>query len=96
MYTLHLDVGACEFNRVQKFECLGTLITRNNEIQEEMKARTHAGNRRCFESNKLSRMPSKSLKAQLYRTLIRPVVMYGCENRTLHTIITSEYLCEKF
>jgi hypothetical protein len=31
-------------------------------------------------------MLSKSLKVQLYRTLIRPVVMYGCETWTLHKI----------
>jgi len=65
---------------------LGTLLTQNNEIQEEIKARIHAGNRCYFGMNKLfkSRMLSMSLKVQLYRTLIRPVVMYGWETWTLH------------
>jgi hypothetical protein len=84
----HLEVGAYKFSRVQKFKYLGTLITQNNEIQEEIKARIHASNRCYFGLNKLfkSRMLSKRLKVQLYRTLIRPVVMYGCETWTLHNI----------
>jgi len=84
----HLEVGAYKFNRVQKFQYLGTLITQNNEIQEEIKARIHAVNRCYFGLNKLfkSRILSKNLKIQLYRTLIRPVVMYGCETWTLHKI----------
>jgi hypothetical protein len=84
----HLEVGAYKFNRVQKFKYLCSLLTQNNEIQEEIKARIHAGNKCYFGLNKLfkSRMLSKSLKIQLYRTLIRPVVMYGCETWTFHKI----------
>lgn len=66
----HLEVGAYKFNRVQKFKYLGTLITQNN-IQEEIKARIHTGNRCYFGLNQLfkSRMLSKSLKVQLYEHL---------------------------
>lgn len=84
----HLEVGAYKFKRVQKFQYLGTLITQNNEIQGEIKARINAGSRCFFGLNKLfkSRILSKNLKIQLYITLIRPVVMYGCETWRLHKI----------
>jgi len=84
----HLEVRAYKFSRVKKFKYLGTLVIQNNEIQKEIRARIHASNRCYFGLNKLfkSKMLSKNLKVHLYRTLIPPVVMYGCETWTLHKI----------
>jgi len=48
--THHLEVGTYQFNRVQEFKYLDTLITiytnltQNNEIQEEIKTRIQTGN----------------------------------------------------
>jgi hypothetical protein len=54
-------------------------------IQEEIKRRLHSGNA-CYHSvqNLLSsRLLSKYVKVRLYKTIILPVVLYGCETWSL-------------
>jgi hypothetical protein len=55
--------------------------TRNqNLIQEEIKRRLNSGNA-CYHSvqNLLSsRLLSKNIKMRIYKTIILPVVLYGC------------------
>ena len=66
---------------VEEFKYLGTTITDQNSIQEEIKSRLKSGNA-CYHSvqNLLSsRLLSKNLKIKIYRTIILPVVLYGCE-----------------
>ena len=67
--------------RVEEFKYLGTTITDQNSIQEEIKSRLKLGNA-CYHSvqNLLSsRLLSKNLKIKIYRTIILPVVLYGCK-----------------
>jgi len=62
-----------------------TTITDQNSIQEEIKSRLKLGNA-CYHSvqNLLSsRLLSKNLKIKIYRTIILPVVLYGCETWSL-------------
>jgi len=80
-----LEVGQYKFQRVKEFKYLGSILTDKNDELTEIKARLQSGNK-CYYglSNMLkARAISKNLKIQLYRTLIRPVVMYGCEVWTL-------------
>jgi len=76
-----LEVKNYKFKRVQQFKYLGTLITQQNEIGTEIKARIQAANKCYFGLTKLlkSRVISKNLKSQIYQTLIKPVVTYGSE-----------------
>jgi len=60
---------------------LGTTLTNQNYIAEEIKGRLRSGNA-CYHSvqNLLSsRLLSKNLKIKIYRTKILSVVLYGCE-----------------
>jgi glutamate synthase domain-containing protein 1 len=60
-------------------------ITNQNLIQEEIKRRLNSGNA-CYHSvqNLLSfRLLSKSIKTRIYKTVILPVVLYGCETWSL-------------
>ena len=69
------------FERVEEFKYLGTTLTNQNSIPEEIKNRLRSGNA-CYHSvqNLLSsRLLSKNLKMKIYRTIILPVVLYGCE-----------------
>ena len=69
------------FERVEGFKYLGTTLTNQNSIAEEIKHRLWSGND-CYHSvqNLLSsRLLSKNLKIKMYRTIILPVVLYGCE-----------------
>ena len=72
-------------NSLEEFKYLGTTLTNQNYIAEETKNRLRPGNA-CYHSvqNLLtSRLLSKSLKIKIYRTIILPVVLYGCETWSL-------------
>ena len=73
------------FESVEDFKYLGTTLTNQNSIPEEIKSRLRSGNT-CYHSvqNLLSsRLLSKNLKIKIYRTIILPVVLYGCETCSL-------------
>ena len=69
------------YERVEEFKYLGITLTNQNSIAEEIKNRLRSGNA-CYHSvqNLLSsRLLSKNLKVKMYRTIIMPFVVYGCE-----------------
>ena len=71
--------------RMGEFKYLGTTLTNQNSIQKEIKSRLKLGNA-CYHSvqNLLSSsLLSKNLKIKIYRTIIFPVVLYGCETWSL-------------
>jgi len=70
---------------VEEFKYLGTTLTNQNTIAEEIKSRLRAGSA-CYHSvqNLLSsRLLSKNLKIKIYRTIILPVDLYRCETWSL-------------
>ena len=70
---------------MEEFKYLGTTLTNKNPIQEEIKSRMKLGSA-CYYSvlNILSSsLLSKNLKIKIYRTIIFPVVLYGCETWSL-------------
>jgi hypothetical protein len=81
--SVKIDNSSTE--KVEEFKYLGTKLTDQNSIQKEIKSRLKLGNA-CYHSvqNLLSsRFLSKNLKIKIYRTIILPVVLYGCENWSL-------------
>ena len=82
-HTMKVDNSSTE--RVEEFKYLGTTLTNQNSIQEEIKSRLKLGNA-CYHSvqNLLSSsLPSKNLKIKIYRTIILPVGLYRCETWSL-------------
>jgi hypothetical protein len=76
-----IKIGNRCFGNVGQFRYLGTTITNLNLIQEEIKRRLNSGNA-CYHSvqNLLSSpLLSKNIKIRIYKTIILPVVLYGCE-----------------
>jgi len=78
-YSMNIDNNSIE--RVEEFKYLGTTLTYKNSIQEGIKSRLKLGNA-CYYSvrNLLSfSLLSKKLMIKIYRTIILPVALYGCE-----------------
>jgi hypothetical protein len=70
---------------VGEFKYLGTTLTNQDSIAEEIKRRWRSGNA-CYHSvqNLLSsRLLSKNLKIKIYITIILTVVLYGSETWSL-------------
>ena len=76
-----MEVENSSIERVEEFKYLGTTLTNQISIHEEIRSRLKLGNA-CYHSvqNLLSSsLLSKNLKIKIYRTIILPVVLYGCE-----------------
>ena len=71
--------------RVEEFKYLGIMLTNKNSILEEIKRRLKLGNACYYSVENLlsSSLRSKKLKIKIYRTIILPVVLYGCETWSL-------------
>jgi hypothetical protein len=71
--------------KVAKFKYLGTTLTNQNDIRDEMKSRLNSGNACYYSVQNLlsSRLISKNLKIKIYRTVILSVVLYGCATWSL-------------
>ena len=64
---------------------MGKTLTNQNSIQEEIESRLKSGNACCHSvQNILSySLLSKNIKIKIYRTIILPVVLYGCKTWSL-------------
>ena len=73
------------FKNVEKFRYLGVTVTNTNNIREEIKSRINMGNACYYSLEKIlsSRLLSKKFKVETYKTIILPVVLYGCETWSL-------------
>jgi hypothetical protein len=66
-----MKIGNRWFENVVQFRYMGTTITNENMIQEEIKSRLNSGNA-CYHS-------VQNIKIKIYKTIILPVVLYGYE-----------------
>ena len=81
----NVEIGELEVESVHSFKYLGSTIMSDNQIEKEITERIGIGNRCAFAINKVmtSRHISQGTKLQIYKIIIRPTVLYGCETWTL-------------
>jgi hypothetical protein len=75
---------------------LGSTVTSQNFIQEEIKRESNFGNACYHSAQKLlsSQLSEKNVKIRIYKNIILPVVLYGCE--TLSLILREEHRLKVF
>jgi hypothetical protein len=81
----NIKIGNKSFERVEEFKYLGRTRTFRNSIREQINSRFKSLSA-CYHSvhSLLSyRLLSESIKIRVYRTIILPVVLCGCETWSL-------------
>jgi hypothetical protein len=76
-----MKIANRSFENVSKFKYFGTTATNKNLIHVEIKSRLNSDNI-CYHSvHKLlsSRLLSINVNVNMYKTIILPLVLYGCE-----------------
>ncbi|KAJ4441034.1 hypothetical protein ANN_10883 [Periplaneta americana] len=81
----NIKIGDLSFEEVEKFKYLGATVTNINDTREEIKRRINMGNACYYSVEKLlsSSLLSKNLKVGIYKTVLLPVLLYGCETWTI-------------
>ena len=77
----NIKIDNDSFESLEEFKFLGTILTNQNSIQEEIKSRLKSGNACCHSAQNIlsSSLLSKNIKIKVKRIIILPVVLYGCE-----------------
>ena len=70
---------------MEKFRYLGVTVTNTNDIRKEINRRINMGNANYYSLEKIlsSHLLSKKLEVNTYKTIILPIVLYGCETWSL-------------
>jgi hypothetical protein len=73
------------FEKAKQLKYFGTTLMNQNSTQEESKSRLKSRNA-CYHLMQdllLSSLLSKNIKIKIHRTIILPIVLYGCESLSL-------------
>jgi hypothetical protein len=75
-----MKIANRSFEDLAKFKYLGRKQTDQNCMYEEIKSRLNSGSAcyRSVHSLLSSRLLSRNVKVKIYKTILLPVVLYGC------------------
>ncbi|KAJ4445964.1 hypothetical protein ANN_12650 [Periplaneta americana] len=77
----NIKIEDLPFEEVEKFKYLGATVTNINDYREKIKLTINMANACYYSVEKLLSFSllSKNLKVRIFKTVILPVVLYGCE-----------------
>jgi hypothetical protein len=78
-----------KYEKAESFKNLGSVMTSLNDIETEIKSKIAVG-KKCYyalEPILKRRSRSQSIKIDLYKTIIRPAMIYGAETWTVTSTI---------
>jgi hypothetical protein len=80
-----IEIEPYTFEHVRTLTCLGTVLTKDNNVTEEVQNRIAVANRFYFSLQKhfKANLISTNMKILLYKMLVHPVVLYRTECWTL-------------
>ncbi|XP_057657852.1 uncharacterized protein LOC130894852 [Diorhabda carinulata] len=80
-----IKIGNFDFEEVDTFKYLGTTLSSDGNKEAEVKEKITAANRAYYANKKLlqNKILGKSTKMRIYKTVIRPVMMYAAETMTM-------------
>ena len=76
-----MQFGGGTLEAVADFKYLGSTVSNDDDIKMEINLRIAAGSKCSWALNSIlkSRLLTRATKQQVYVTIIRPIVLYGCE-----------------
>jgi hypothetical protein len=76
-----MEIGNGSFQNGEEFKCLGRKVTDETLMEEEIKRTLNLGNacNQCFHNLVSFCLLCGNVKFIIYKTIILPVVLYGCE-----------------
>lgn len=92
-----LCAGDDSYEQVTSFKYLGSTVTTINDLYTEVDLRIQSALRAFFSLKGLFRSKKLSLrlKAKLYKVMVRPVLLYGCESWTPTVVLENRLqVCE--
>jgi hypothetical protein len=80
-----LTVGNIQVDQVRSFIYVGKIVNGNNTLEEEIRERIVKGNKTFYTNRALfkSKLMSRKSKLTLYWSVIRLIIIYGCESWVL-------------
>ena len=82
---MHLKIDNFAFENVENFNYLGSILNANNKMTIEIAERIAKGSKAYYANAKLTTLKflKENTKMKIYKTMIRPVVTYTSDRRTL-------------
>jgi len=80
-----IQIGRYNFKKVNSFSYLGSLVTGDSNVSDEITNRLIVANRSCFgiKCQLKSQLLSRKTKILIYETLMRPLLTYAAETWTV-------------
>jgi len=93
----NLNINNLHIEQVPQYKYLGSIINYSNSIEEEIKERIALGIKAYYANQMFfkSRLVTKYSKLKLYRTVIRPIVIYASKTWVLKEAIIQKLLVFK-